>query len=50
MASLAGVLVVAGVLVTSGTFGWCFCTLWSLVAFMVRLFTTHYGLCGMPFE
>ena len=44
----------------SGIFGWCFGTLWSLVAslagvlvhfgHMVRLFTTQYGLCGMPFE
>ena len=34
---------IAGVLVTSGTFGWCFGTLWSLVAFLVRLFTCGTG-------
>ena len=35
---------IAGVLVASGTFGWCFGTLWSLVAFLVRLFTCGTGL------
>ena len=34
---------IAGVLVASGTFGWCFGTLWSLVAFLVRLFTCGTG-------
>ena len=33
----------AGVLVASGTFGWGFGTLWSLVAFLVRLFTCGTG-------
>ena len=33
----------ACILVASGTFGWCFGTLWSLVAFLVRLFTCGTG-------